>query len=135
MTGSVEVDDPSQAKGAVVSTDPAVGTIVPLTQSITLRVASGKVKMPRLVDLLTDTARSTATGLKLVYDDTTRVEDDTKLEGTVVAQDVPPDTLVDVGSTVKVTVSRRPTATVTFTPSTPPTTSTSTSTSSASTSP
>ena len=135
VTGSVEVDDPSQAKGAVVSTDPAVGTIVPLTQSITLRVASGKVKMPRLVDLLTDTARSTATGLKLVYDDTTRVEDDTKLEGTVVAQDVPPDTLVDVGSTVKVTVSRRPTATVTFTPSTPPTTSTSTSTSSASTSP
>ncbi|MBK8734298.1 MAG: hypothetical protein IPL93_16130 [Actinomycetales bacterium] len=45
-----------------------MGTIVPLTQSITLRVASGKVKMPRLVDLLTDTARSTATGLKLVYD-------------------------------------------------------------------
>ena len=123
VTGWVEIDDPSQVKGAVVSSDPAVGTIVPLTQSITLRIASGKVKVPRLVDLLTDTARTTVTGLKLVYDDTTRVEDDTKLEGTVVAQDIAPDTLVDVGSTVKVTVSRRPTATVTFTPSTPGTTS------------
>jgi serine/threonine protein kinase/beta-lactam-binding protein with PASTA domain len=124
VTGWVEIDDPSQVKGAVVSTDPAVGTIAPLSQSITLRIASGKVKVPRLVDLLTDTARTTVTGLKLVYDDTARVEDDTRLEGTVVAQDIAPDTLVDVGSTIKVTVSRRPTATVTFTPSTPETTST-----------
>ena len=131
--GFVVLDDPSQAKDAVIGTDPPVGTVVPVTQQITLKIASGKVAVPSLVDQNQVTAQATLTGLKLVYLVAERVPtaDTTILEGTVLSQDIVPGTLVEVGSTVKVKIAIRVASTVTVTapPSTTSTTSTATSTS------
>ena len=128
----VPVDDPSQTKGNVVSTEPAAGAVAPLDTTIVVKVASGKVKMPNLVGLDTSVAQIKVTDLKLAYDDSKRVESTTVLEGKVVAQDVPADTLVDVGTTIKVQIAVRPAVTITTTqtqtitapPSTPPPTTT-----------
>ena len=114
-TSVVPVDDPSQTKGNVVSTEPAAGQVAPLDTTIVVKVASGKVKMPNLVGLDTSVAQIKVSDLKLAYDDTKRVESTTVLEGKVVAQDVPADTLVDVGTTIKVQIAVRPAVTVTTT--------------------
>ncbi|MGV1030051.1 MAG: Stk1 family PASTA domain-containing Ser/Thr kinase, partial [Dermatophilaceae bacterium] len=128
-TSVVLVDDPSQSKGNVVSTDPAAAQVVTVTTPIVVKVASGKVKVPSVVGLDTSVAQLKVTELKLGYDDTQRVESTTVLEGKVVSQDVAADTLVDVGSTVKVKVAIRAAVTVTTTQTTtitaPPTTPTS----------
>ncbi len=125
VSGTVTLDDPSQPKDAVISSDPPAGTVAPKNTAVTLKIASGKVVVPTLVGGLRDTATATLTALKLVTDGTTLVEDDTLLEGTVVAQDIKPGTVVDVGTTIKLTISRRP-PTVIFT--TPPTSAPSVST-------
>ncbi len=120
------VDDPSQAKGNVVGTDPGTGQVIPLTQRITLKVATGKVKVVKLVGMNVSVAEQTLAGLHLTIDSTQQVESATALEGSVLEQDVAPDTVVDVGTTVKVKVAKRPippTQTVTQTITLPPTTS------------
>ena len=119
VSGVVTLDDPAQPKDAVLASDPPAGNVAPKNTAVTLKIASGKVVVPTLVGGLSDTAKATLTGLKLVTDDTTRVEDDTLLEGTVVAQDIKPGTIVDVGSTVKLTISRRPPTVIFTTPPTP----------------
>jgi serine/threonine-protein kinase len=111
----VPVDDPSQAKGLVVSVDPGVGQVVPLTTKITLKVASGNVKVPNLVGVNTSLAQDKVVALKLSYDDSQVVEDGTHLEGTVISQDTPADSVVPIGTTIKVQVAKHPTATVTTT--------------------
>ncbi len=120
--GVVVLDDPSQAKDAVIGTDPPAGTVVPLTQQITLKVASGKVAVPSLVDQNQVTAQATLAGLKLLYAVAERVPtaDTTILEGTVLSQDIVPGTLVDVGSTVNVKIAIRLISTVTVTAPQPP---------------
>jgi serine/threonine-protein kinase len=111
----VPVDDPSQAKGNVVSTEPAAGQVAPLNTTIVVKVASGKVKVPNLVGLDTSVAQIRVTELKLAYDDSQRVESTTVLEGKVVNQSVPADALVDVGATIKVQIAVRPAVTITTT--------------------
>ncbi len=129
----VVLDDPSQAKDAAIGTDPPAGTVIPLTQQITVKIASGKVAVPALVDQNQVTAQATLSGLKLVFAIGERVPtpDTTVLEGTVLSQDIAPGTLVDVGSTVKVKIAIRVASTVTITTTPPPATTTSTSTSTA----
>jgi serine/threonine-protein kinase len=129
VSGAVSLDDPSQTKGAVISTDPPAGSVAPKGTHITLKIASGKVVVPTVVSGLRDTAQATLTNLKLVVDASTLVEDDTLLEGTVVAQDIKPGTIVDVGTTIKLTISRRPPTVIYTTPptSSPPTTAPTTS--------
>ena len=131
----VVLDDPSQAKDAAIGTDPPAGTVIPLTQQITVKIASGKVAVPALVDQNQVTAQATLSGLKLVFAIGERVPtpDTTVLEGTVLSQDIAPGTLVDVGSTVKVKIAIRVASTVTITTTPPPATTTSTSTSTATT--
>ncbi|WP_347351945.1 Stk1 family PASTA domain-containing Ser/Thr kinase [Intrasporangium sp.] len=46
VSGTKDVDDPSQDKGKVVSTSPAAGQTVDSGSSVTLNIASGKVKVP-----------------------------------------------------------------------------------------
>ena len=84
--------------------------------------------MPQLVDLNQITAQAALSGLKLKYAVAEKVPtaDTTVLEGTVLSQDVPAGTLVDVGSTVNVKIAIRIASTVTVT--SPPPTSTSSST-------
>lgn len=122
------VDDPAQTKGNAVGTDPGTGQVVALSQRITLKVATGKVKVTNLVGMNFSVAEQKLADLRLVYDGSQQVESDTQLEGTVLEQDVAPDTVVDVGTTVKVKIAKRPapptqtvTTTVTTTPSTGPT--------------
>jgi beta-lactam-binding protein with PASTA domain len=126
--GVLVVDDPAQPKDAVISTDPPIGSVIPFTNQITLKVASGKVAVPQLVDLNQITAQAALSGLKLKYAVAEKVPtaDTTVLEGTVLSQDVPAGTLVDVGSTVNVKIAIRIASTVTVT--SPPPTSTSSST-------
>ncbi len=114
-TTVVPVDDPSQTKGNVVSTEPAAGQVAALNTTIVVKVASGKVKVPNVVGLDTSVAQLKITELKLGYDDKQRVESTSVLEGKVVAQDVAADTLVDMGTTVKVKIAVRPAVTVTTT--------------------
>jgi len=109
------VDDPAQQKDKVVSTDPAGGTVVPLTTRITLRIASGKVPVPdvRAKHYSVAEAMLGQVGLTAAI---TEVDDPTALEGTVLEQDPGPTTVVDVGSQVALKIARRP--------QTPPTTTT-----------
>lgn len=120
--GVLVVDDPAQPKDFVISTDPPIGSVVPLTNQITLRVASGKVAVPQLVDLNQVVAQSTLAGLKLKYAVAEKVPtaDTTVLEGTVLSQDVAAGTLVDVGATVNVKIAIRIQSTVTVTKTPPP---------------
>jgi len=113
------VDDPAQQKDKVVSTDPAGGTVVPLTTRITLRIASGKVPVPdvRAKHYSVAEAMLGQVGLTAAI---TEVDDPTALEGTVLEQDPGPTTVVDVGSQVALKIARRP--------QTPPTTTTVTAT-------
>ncbi len=124
----VPVDDPAQAKDVVISSDPTPGTVVPFTQPISIKVATGKVKVPNLVGKNTVTAQALVEGLKLLYNVTEQVPtSDTKvLEGTVLKQDQAPDTLVDVGTTINVSYAiRAPAPTVTQTITQPPPTTSS----------
>ena len=114
-TSVVLVDDPTQTKGNVVSTEPAAGQVAALNTTVVVKVASGKVKVPNVVGLDTSVAQLKVTELKLGYDDSQRVESTSVLEGKVVAQDVGADTLVDVGTTVRVKIAVRPAVTVTTT--------------------
>lgn len=114
-TSVVLVDDPTQTKGNVVSTEPAGGQVAALNTTVVVKVASGKVKVPNVVGLDTSVAQLKVTELKLGYDDSQRVESTSVLEGKVIAQDVGADTLVDVGTTVKVKIAVRPAVTVTTT--------------------
>ncbi len=132
--GVLVVDDPSQPKDAVISIDPPVGSVVPLSNQITMKVASGKVAVPNLVDDNQVTAQAKLAGLKLTYKIAEKVPtpDTTILEGTVLSQDIAPGTVVDVGSEIKVKIAIRIASTVTITSPLPPSTapiSTSTSTS------
>ncbi len=120
--GVLVVDDPAQPKDVVISTDPPIGSVIPFTNQITLKVASGKVAVPQLVELNQITAQAALSGLKLKYAVAEKVPtaDTTILEGTVLSQDVAPGTLVDVGSTVNVKIAIRIASTVTVTSSAPP---------------
>lgn len=137
----VVVDDPSQPKDVAVSTDPVSGARILVSKRVTLNISSGKVKLPKLVGQPSVLAQQTVAGLKLAYKEERRsVTDPAILEGTVLEQTPPPDSLVDQGSEVKVVIAIRavPTTTVVVTttivppppppPSTTPTTATTTTT-------
>ncbi len=124
--GIVVLDDPSQPKDSAIATDPPAGSAIPLTNQITLKIASGKVAVPSVVDQNQITAQATLAALKLVYKVAEKVPtaDTTILEGTVLSQDVAPGTLVEVGTEVKVKIAIRIASTVTVTspaPTSPPT--------------
>ena len=116
------VDESSQQKDKVIGTDPGAGTVVPITTKITLRVASGKVKVPALVGRDRSVATVTLSQLGLLAD-YTDVETPQAVDGTVLEQTPPGDTVVDVGSRVAVKVAKKPAlppVTVTVTPAPPP---------------
>ena len=132
VSGIVPVNDNAQQKGNVVSTDPAVGSVVPLTTPVTLRVATGQVAVPDLKTQNYALAQDALTKLGL-QTDLTQVPDANAVEGTVLDQTPAAGALVDVGSRVALKVAQRPTTppttvTVTKTATAPPTTPPSTTT-------
>ena len=121
------VDDATQQKGKVVSTDPASGSVVPVTTQITLRIASGKVGVPDVRTKNVSVAEATLTQLGFTTQ-VTAVENATAVEGTVLEQDPVPSTVVDVGSKVTLTVAKKPLPTPSVTTATATVTATATAT-------
>jgi beta-lactam-binding protein with PASTA domain/predicted Ser/Thr protein kinase len=121
----VVVDDPTVNKGLVIETVPKANVSVPAGSAVTLRVSSGKVKVPDVVGANRAAAQQTLTNAGLKY--TTRFADSTQPEGTVLAQTHAGET-VDVGTEIVLTVAQlpQPTPTPTPTPTTPSTPPTST---------
>lgn len=99
-----EIDDSGVDKGSVVSTGPAIGTSVAVGSTVNLNISSGKVTVPNL----TGKSRNEAADIlgKLGLNTKTTYVDSAETEGTVLKQSVRPDTKVEEGSTVTLTVAR-----------------------------
>jgi serine/threonine-protein kinase len=120
VLGRVEsVDDPNVAKGKVIETSPKADSTVPAGSLVTLKVASGKVKVPTVEGLDLSDAQQQLSDAKLKYKSTFTFSD--KPEGTVLAQTQRGET-VDVGTLIDLKVAQ------VAPPTTPPTTATPTTT-------
>lgn len=126
------VDDTTYAKGQVAGTNPQQGAKVALSQTVTLRLSSGKVTVPDdLVGKTRDDATVALSQLNLTADVSERVTNDPDQWGKVI--DVPKSgDKVDMNSSVEVVVGEKPESTVTVSP--PPTSTPSSSSSSPSSS-
>jgi serine/threonine-protein kinase len=121
IVGQVEsVDDPTVAKGKVIETAPKANSTVTVGSVVTLKVASGKVKVPSVVGANRAEAQQKLTDARLKYK--TEFEDSTKDEGTVLSQTHAGET-VDVGTEIILVVAQvpQPTVTPTTTPTSAPT--------------
>jgi len=119
-----QVDDPSVDKGKVIETNPKANASVPAGSAVTLKVASGKVKVPDVVGAARGDAQQTLTDARLKY--TTKYLDSNQQEGTVLAQ-TQAGQVVDIQTQIVLTVAQKPQPTPTPTPTTtPPTPTTST---------
>jgi len=115
--GQVEsVDDPTVAKGKVIETVPKANSTVKAGSVVTLKVASGKVKVPDVVGDNRGEAQQTLTDARLKYK--TRFADSDKPEGTVLSQTQAGET-VDIGTQIILVVAQVPQPTAP--PTTPPT--------------
>ena len=105
-TQTPQADD-NAPKGTIIGQDPSPGELIELGQAVNLIVSAGKeqTSVPDLVDLASsEDARLALTEAKLVLGKVTPKDSD-KPEGTVLAQDPPANTSVDVGTLVSITVS------------------------------
>jgi serine/threonine protein kinase/beta-lactam-binding protein with PASTA domain len=105
-TQTPQADD-NAPKGTIIGQDPAAGELIELGQAVNLIVSAGKeqTSVPDLVDLASaEDARLALTEAKLVLGKVTPKNSD-KPEGTVLEQDPPANTSVDVGTLVSITVS------------------------------
>jgi serine/threonine-protein kinase len=116
-----QVDDPKVDKGKVIETDPKADASVPAGSAVTLKVASGKVKVPDVVGAARGDAQQTLTDARLKY--TTKFADSNQPEGTVLAETQAGQT-VEVGTQIVLTVAQKPQPTPTPGPTTGPPTPT-----------
>jgi len=114
----VTVNDPKVDKGKVIETVPKAGSTVTAGSAVTLRVASGKVKVPRVVSLNRGDAQQALTDARLTYK--TEFADSDRDEGTVLSQTHSGDT-VDIGTQIVLVVAQVPQPTATPTPTAEPT--------------
>jgi eukaryotic-like serine/threonine-protein kinase len=105
-TQTPQADD-NAPKGTIIGQDPAAGELIELGQAVNLIVSAGKDQtgVPDLVGLTSsEDARLALTEARLVLGKVTP-EDSDKPEGTVIEQDPPANTSVDIGTLVSITVS------------------------------
>ena len=97
-----------KAPGTVLASKPGVGEDVEAGSTVTLTVSAGKqtLPVPNLVDKTEQEARD-ALGSDFFLT-VTFVEDDSKEPGIVLTQDPAPDTPLEIGGTITVTVSKAP---------------------------
>ena len=112
-----EVDDPETEKGKIIDSNPGPNTSVAPGTKITLRVGSGKVKVPNVVGKSRNEAERLLTDANLQAETDFR-QTSSVPEGRVVEQD-PADGTIEIGGTVKIVVSQKPAPTVTPTTVTP----------------
>lgn len=102
---SVDTVDSQTPAGRVVQVDPSPGTELPLPGSVILRVSRGPppFPMPNVIGLDEEEARRTLTSLGLVISE---VESRLSLRnaGEILDQSPPPDSIVELGSAVRLTV-------------------------------
>jgi serine/threonine-protein kinase len=110
--------------GAVVATEPSIGTPLSRGQTVVIVVSSGtgKVSMPSLIGVDQDDAEELLSGLDLFADVTfVTVPFDSPDAGLVLSQNIAPATLVDPGTVVRLRVGAaapEPTTTTTSTTTT-----------------
>jgi serine/threonine protein kinase/beta-lactam-binding protein with PASTA domain len=97
-------DDPSVDRGEVISTDPAAGSSQPKGTAIAITVASGQVTVPDVTGKSLDDAVAQLRGLGFTTNSATATAATDADPGTVVSQDLSPDTKVDVGSPINLVV-------------------------------
>ncbi len=105
-TETPQADD-NVPKGTIIGQDPAPGELIEAGQAVNLIVSAGKdqVPVPDLTILPTvDDARLALTQAKLLLGRVTPIDSDAP-EGTVLEQDPLPNTVVDVGTLISITVS------------------------------
>ncbi|MGL5829816.1 MAG: PASTA domain-containing protein, partial [Angustibacter sp.] len=112
------VDDSTAEKDEVLETSPAVGTQVAPGEEIILRVASGKVKVPNVVNLPLSDAIAEITKLGLKVDVTKYLPAPEGTEAGIVLEQTKRGESVDQGAKINLTVSQQAQAP----PTTPPTT-------------
>jgi serine/threonine protein kinase len=94
-------------KGIIIGQDPATGELLEVGQAVNVIVSAGKAQtsVPDLVGLTSkEIAKSTLEAAQLVLGRVTP-EDSDKPEGTVLEQDIDPNTSVDIGTLISITVS------------------------------
>jgi serine/threonine-protein kinase len=105
-TETPQADD-NVPKGTIIGQDPAPGELIEAGQAVNLIVSAGKdqVPVPDLTILPSvDDARLALTQAELLLGRVTPIDSDAP-EGTVLEQDPLPNTVVDVGTLVSITVS------------------------------
>jgi beta-lactam-binding protein with PASTA domain/predicted Ser/Thr protein kinase len=115
----VEVNDPKFDKGKVIETLPSANSSVSAGSAVTLRVASGKVKVPDVVGKSSGDAQQALTDARLTY--RTNFAESSQPEGTVLSQTHDGDT-VSVGTKIILVVAKVAQPTVTPPTTAPPTT-------------
>lgn len=126
----LQVDDPAQAKGRALGTEPAIGQTVDAGSSVVLKVATGKVAVPDLNLLDKAAAAEALAKVDLVLQVVEYIVDGTVAPDLVLSQEPAARSLIEVGSRVKVKVSKAPPSVTTVTITPPPTTTTTTTTTS-----
>ena len=98
-------------KGVVIKQEPAEGTEIVVGTKIKIYVSTGKeqVSMPNLIGLTEEEAKKLITDSKLKIGSIKTEENTAKTDGTVTKQDIEEGTMVDLGSTVTITVNKLPT--------------------------
>jgi serine/threonine-protein kinase len=104
-------DNASVDKGEVVSTDPAAQASVPKGSAVGLTIASGKVTVPDVTGQALADAVKQLRDLGLSTNSSETAVPTDAAPGTVVTQDVSPDSSVDVGTLINLTVAPEQTAT------------------------
>jgi beta-lactam-binding protein with PASTA domain len=96
-----------EGEGSVVAVDPAEGTSVPPSQTITLSVSSGTITMPEVTGQQVDAATQALSGQGLTNVATEEVESD-QPEGTVLGSDPAPGNQVGAGTRITLQISGGP---------------------------
>jgi serine/threonine-protein kinase len=99
-----QVDDPSLDKGKILETNPKAGEMVSAGSKVDLKVASGKVKVPNVVDTDRGKAQQVLTDNRLKYKTTFEFSD--KPEGTVLSQTAAAGAVVDVDAEIVLVVAQ-----------------------------
>ena len=122
------VDSTEQAKGRVISSDPQASATLAPKSLVSVRIASGQVKVPNVSGQSLADATRQLTDAKLAVDGTADYVVSTQPAGSVIDQSAPAGQAVEVGTRIRLTIAKAaPVITPTVTPTlTPPPTQTST---------
>lgn len=103
--GPVTFEDSDKPENTVLRTDPAAGTVVNEGTAISVVVSSGKVKVPNVVGMTENDAKSALKGfiITIIYE-----ESDVVTAGTVISQTPAGDVQAEPGSAVTIVIAKTP---------------------------